>query len=83
MLPYAQPHTHLPHAHSQRLLYSLAAIFILMLLWFWLVYTPIQRRWCMRSCCGAHVRADNGLTNTTDVETDVAPVVGSYAVVSS
>ena len=34
---------HYTHYHTQRLLYALAAILIVLQLWFWLVYIPIKR----------------------------------------
>lgn len=41
---------HYTHYHTQRLLYALAAILIVLQLWFWLVYVPIKRweRWRLR-----------------------------------
>ena len=34
---------HYTHYHTQRLLYSLAAILIVLQIWFWLVYLPLRR----------------------------------------
>ena len=34
---------HYTHYHTQRLLYALAAILIVLQLWFWLVYLPLRR----------------------------------------
>lgn len=42
---------HYTHYHTQRLLYSLAAILIVLQLWFWLVYVPVKR--CARAAATA------------------------------
>ena len=34
---------HYTHYHTQRLLYSLAAILVVLQIWFWLVYLPLRR----------------------------------------
>ena len=44
---------HYTHFHTQRLLYSLAAILIVAQIWFWLLYVPIKRCAALPSAGGA------------------------------
>lgn len=41
--PWGPPSPYYTHFHTQRLLYALATILIVLQLWFWLVYIPIKR----------------------------------------